>query len=248
MTATPSNGKQGPRRGPFSHLLLAFAGLLLFAGFVALGNWQLERRVWKLDLIERVNSRVDATAVAAPARDDLQAVRRERDEYRHVVVRGRFVPGREFRVSAATGLGAGHWVLTPFERTDGSTVFINRGFVAQGGTAAPPPAFTLDVSGLLRLNEPDGGVLRENVPAEGRWYSRDAVAMGEVAGLREVAPFFIDAGEGQPGSPGGDGPVGGLTVIDFNNNHLVYALTWYGLASMVLLAAAVVWKESRNIP
>lgn len=50
-------------------------------------------------------------------------------------------------------------------------------------------------------------------------------------GLSAVAPYFIDADAAV--NPGGL-PVGGLTVIHFPNNHLVYAITWYGLAAMVL--------------
>jgi surfeit locus 1 family protein len=34
-----------------------FIALLLFAGFCALGVWQVERRVWKLDLIRQVAAR-----------------------------------------------------------------------------------------------------------------------------------------------------------------------------------------------
>ncbi|MGI4935945.1 MAG: SURF1 family cytochrome oxidase biogenesis protein, partial [Janthinobacterium lividum] len=41
-------------------------------------------------------------------------------------------------------------------------------------------------------------------------------------------------------------PAGGLTVIHFPDNHLVYALTWFGLALMV--AGASVWmvREERR--
>jgi surfeit locus 1 family protein len=54
--------------------------------------------------------------------------------------------------------------------------------------------------------------------------------MAAAHGLSNVAPFFIDA-DATP-NPGGL-PIGGLTVISFPNNHLVYALTWFALAAMV---------------
>ena len=44
-------------RGPLSGaalLALGCCAALLFAGFTALGVWQLQRRVWKLELIERL--------------------------------------------------------------------------------------------------------------------------------------------------------------------------------------------------
>jgi surfeit locus 1 family protein len=41
-------------------------------------------------------------------------------------------------------------------------------------------------------------------------------------------------------------PVGGLTVIAFRNAHLSYALTWYGLALLILGAGWVVIREERR--
>ena len=41
-------------------------------------------------------------------------------------------------------------------------------------------------------------------------------------------------------------PIGGLTVIAFRNTHLTYAITWYGLALMVLVGAWIVIREERR--
>jgi surfeit locus 1 family protein len=62
-----------------------------------------------------------------------------------------------------------------------------------------------------------------------------------------VAPYFVDA-EADPSisAETADYPVRGLTVIAFPNSHLVYALTWYGLALMVLVAAWYVWRDERR--
>ncbi|MEG2962914.1 MAG: SURF1 family cytochrome oxidase biogenesis protein, partial [Janthinobacterium sp.] len=54
--------------------------------------------------------------------------------------------------------------------------------------------------------------------------------------LTNVAPYFVDAKEKSETAV--DAPVGGLTVISFHNNHLVYALTWFALALMV---AGMTW-------
>lgn len=236
-----------PGRPALKWGLSALCGLAAFAGFIALGNWQLERRVWKLDLIERVEARVGAPAAPAPARGDWPSVSRDRDEYRHVEVRGRFIPGADTRVAAATELGGGYWVLSPLRRhPGGSIVLVNRGFVAQGERGAPVPDGEVRVTGLLRLGEPGGGVLRDNRPGEDRWYSRDVAAIAAARGLEAPAPYFIDAAAGEPGSPGEPGPVGGLTVVRFHNSHLVYALTWYGLAVMVVGAAVLVAREAKR--
>src|SRR5262249_18990521 len=80
------------------------------------------------------------------------------------------------------------------------------------------------------MTEPKGGFLRHNDPAHDRWYSRDVTAIAAARGLSDVAPFFIDA-DAVPGE--NEYPIGGLTVVRFPNNHLIYALTWCGLALML---------------
>ncbi|WP_218510761.1 SURF1 family protein [Variovorax sp. dw_308] len=227
----------------------AAVAVLLLAGFIALGTWQVERRAWKLDLIERVDQRVHAPAVAAPGPASWPEVSAARDEYRHVRVTGVFLHDREALVQAVTTLGSGFWVLTPLRQPDGRVVFVNRGFVPpearQRATRnGSEPAGETTVTGLLRLTEPKGGFLRSNDAASGRWYSRDVQAMAAARGLAEVAPYFIDA-DATPSMGEREWPAGGLTVVTFQNNHLVYALTWYTLALMVVAAA---WRFLRQGP
>ncbi|AXQ31381.1 SURF1 family protein [Solimonas sp. K1W22B-7] len=221
-------------RSTASLVLLGIVGLALFAGLVALGSWQVQRRAWKLDLIERVDQRLRAAPVAAPGPADWPAINRG-DEYRRVFVEGAFLHELETCTQAATKLGAGCWVMTPLRQADGSLVLVNRGFV--GPERRDPAARTAGqrtgpqrIDGLLRPSEPGGGFLRHNDPAANRWHSRDVAAIAAARGLPagQVAPYFIDAAATVEG-----GPVGGLTVIRFPNSHLVYALTWYGLALML---------------
>jgi surfeit locus 1 family protein len=222
---------------------LTLVGLGLCAGLIALGNWQLDRRTWKLDLIARVEQRAHATPVAAPGPEQWAQVSAQHDEYRRVRLAGTFLHDRETLVQASTALGSGYWVLTPLKTADGPVVLINRGFVgpqrrdraSRGASGAP-----VTVIGLLRLTEPGGTLLRRNDPAHERWYSRDVSAISAARGLTGCAPFFVDAEAAtapQDEAGGQAVPVGGLTVIAFHNNHLVYAVTWYALALMVAVAA-----------
>ena len=217
------------------HLWLTALSLTAFVILIALGVWQVERRAWKLALIDRVEQRVHAPAQPAPSRSAWSGVSGANDEYRHVSVSGRFLHDRETLVQAVTEEGPGYWVLTPLKRDDGSLVLINRGFVPserrdpstrQGGN----PDDEVAIAGLLRITEPRGGFLRNNVPQHNRWYSRDVAEIAAARDLPNVAPFFIDA---DAGSQSGSGPIGGLTVVRFPNNHLIYALTWFALAFML---------------
>jgi surfeit locus 1 family protein len=218
---------------------LALRAFLLFAAlvFVALGSWQIQRLFWKLDLIARVDARVHAEAVAPPPKADWNSLQPDEIEYRHVVLKGMFDHSRETLVQAVTERGAGFWVLTPLTQADGTTVIINRGFVPSDrrdpqSRAEGEVGGEIGVSGLLRLNEPGGAFLRSNDPAKGNWYSRDVVAIAGDKRISNAAPYFVDADA--TANPGGL-PVGGLTVVQFRNSHLVYALTWFTLAIMSIV-------------
>lgn len=234
---------------PRSTAALAALATLAVAGVVALsalGAWQLERRAWKLDLIERVEARIHADPVAAPGPAAWPRITGD-DAYRRVRLEGRFRNDDETLVRAVTALGGGYWVMTPLVADAGFTVLVNRGFVPESARdPATRAAGRVDgetaVTGLLRTSEPGGGFLRANDPAAGRWYSRDVVAIAAASGLSEVAPYFVDA-EPTAADAGGAAPVGGLTVVSFPNNHLVYALTWLALALMLAGATGVVARE-----
>ncbi|MEJ0038909.1 MAG: SURF1 family protein [Gammaproteobacteria bacterium] len=112
-------------------LLIAVAAFAT-AGFLALGAWQVERRAWKLALIERVEQRVHATPVAAPGPPDWPGLDRQRAEYRRVTVTGRLLEDRQTLVRAVTELGEGFWLMAPIRTDEGFVVLVNRGFVPQG--------------------------------------------------------------------------------------------------------------------
>jgi surfeit locus 1 family protein len=231
-----------------ARLAIGLLSLVGVAVLIALGLWQLDRLNWKLHLIAAVDARVHAAATPAPGRDAWAALTRDGDEYRHVAVSGHFLNKDETLVQAVSEKGAGFWVLTPLVADDGFTVLVNRGFVpSERRDAATRPASLVEgavrVAGLLRITEPGGGFLRANDPGTGHWYSRDVAAIAAAHGLTNVAPYFIDA-DATP-NPGGL-PIGGLTVIDFPNNHLVYALTWFALAIMLAGLAAYILLGERK--
>lgn len=228
-----------------SLMRLGIAAALIVAVLAALGTWQLERRSWKLALIDRIETRVHAAPAPAPGREEWSRVTAADHEYRHVAVTGVFLNDRETLVAASTELGPGFWVLTPLRASGGTVVLVNRGFVPTdrrdpASRRAGKIAGETTVTGLLRMTEPDGAMLRSNDPSAGRWYSRDVAAIAAARGLTDAAPYFIDA---NAGSGGPDSPVGGLTVIRFHNNHLVYAITWYSLALMLAGAVAHIIRQ-----
>ncbi|WP_246020821.1 SURF1 family protein [Paracoccus subflavus] len=213
--------------------LLAVAGMV-FALLGSLGIWQVQRLAWKSDLIARVEQRLAARPVPPPPPSEWAELTVDDAEYRRVTVSGEYLPESDVLVQAVTERGAGFWVMTPMVTGDGWHLLVNRGFVAADRRESRPlPPGPQIVTGLLRMTQPDGAFLRANDPAAGRWYSRDTAAIGATLGLPRIAPYFIDAarrGEAQP--------IGGLTVVAFRNNHLVYALTWFTMAGGVVVLTA----------
>jgi surfeit locus 1 family protein len=244
------------RRGPRSTRLMALlvgCAAVAFAGFVALGVWQVHRLAWKQDLIARVERNVHGAPVPAPGPDAWPRLSRGADEYRRVRLRGEFAHKLETAVRASTALGAGYWILTPLRTERGFWVLVNRGFVPpelreRGTREMQEPEGPQEVVGLLRFSEPGGSLLQGNAPAEGRWYSRDVQAIATARGLgaAPVAPYFVDATA--PDAQAATGyPRPGLTVLHFSNNHAVYAATWFALAAMVAGAIGYLVIDERRL-
>ena len=206
----------------------AALAIVLIALLTGLGIWQLERLAWKRALIAQVEQRLSAPPVAAPGPARWASIGPS-DAYSRVRVSGRYRAGQDILVQAVTDLGGGYWLLTPIETASGWSVLVNRGFVPTDARKAlsRTPAEPVTVTGLLRVTEPGGGFLRHNDPATDRWYSRDVAAIADRHGIATAAPYFIDADRS-----GAGWPRGGMTVVRFPNNHLVYALTWFALAGL----------------
>nr|CBA29522.1 hypothetical protein Csp_A12570 [Curvibacter putative symbiont of Hydra magnipapillata] len=244
--------------------VLTLVGMALFAGFMGLGVWQMQRRAWKLDLIERVTERLKAPPADLPAGAEWPGLQPADFEYRHVQVQGRWLQSKTVLTQATTALGQGFWVITPLQQKDGTVVLVNRGFIPaklrSQWLEAPEASNTADelaqVRGLLRKTEPEGGFLRHNDPQGQKWYSRDVAAIAAARQLPATAPFFIDAGlpdatlHANPEAVSvstGPWPREGLTIVKFSNSHLVYALTWFGLAMMVVGSGVFVARYERRL-
>lgn len=222
------------QRSIWVNALLFSMAVVIFVTLLGLGFWQLERRTWKLDLIDAVETRTRIDPVAPPEAGTLS----EDHAYLRVAVSGQFRHDLSRRVKAITELGPGHWVLAPLQTAEGH-VWVNRGFVPVGMEAGAwtLPQGPVAIEGLLRISEPDGTLLESNDPAGNRWVSRDVDALSEQTGLTDAPLYFIDADH--TGTPDA-WPRGGLTILHFNNPHLSYALTWFGMAALLFGGVAYV--------
>jgi surfeit locus 1 family protein len=227
----------------------AFVVLAAFAVLVSLGNWQVRRLAWKEDLIARVAERPHDAVRTLPSAADWASVDVEEGEYRPYRLTGRFLHDKEALVFTslpdAKGPfgGPGFWVVTPFALSGGGTVLVNRGFAPQGrhlpaDRGESREGAPVSVSGLMRPDEKRGWLTPADRPDANVFYARNSADLSAAKGLSApIAPFTIDllAGETPPGGL----PQAGETRMVFTNNHLQYAVTWYGLAAALLAVFAL---------
>lgn len=216
-----------------------------FALLVGLGAWQVERLQWKRALIEAVDARIHAEPMPLA-----KALRLPPDEaeWRKVAVRGRFPHGKEVYLFApGPGGQPGVQVIAPLVQPGGATVLVDRGFVPDSlrdPAKRPPgePEGEVSVTGVLRFSQPPGLFTPQPNLRTRLWFSKDVPAMAAALGVRPEAPVLIEA-DATP-NPGGY-PVGGQTVVVFANNHLQYAVTWFGLA-LALLCVYLVYHHRQG--
>ena len=205
--------------------------LLGLAVLVGLGTWQLDRLAWKRDLIALREARLAAAPAPLPASAEDWASW----DFRPVVAHGEFRHDLEqlFGVAAIDGQ-VGHHLLTPLVRQGGAAVLVDRGWVPAdrahpAARRAGQRAGPVEVAGIARYRGDDrpGSFTPDNQPEKGLWYWYDLPALEHDLGL-DLLPVVIQA-DASP-NPGGL-PIGGRTRTELPNNHLQYAITWYGLAA-----------------
>jgi surfeit locus 1 family protein len=225
--------------------------------FIALGTWQVERKAWKETLIETLDRRLSAAPAPLPPRELWARLDRAHDEFRRVGFSAAFVPDTEALVYAGGSalrsdmLGPGYWVFALARLANGDLVAINRGFVPEDHKdpktrVAHDPVGSIDMVGVMRWPEPSGYFAPRDNPGRDLWFVRDhlAIAVAKGWGERwgEVAPFFIELETPEP--PSGL-PRPGALKANIRNEHLQYAITWYGLAS-ALTIMFVFWLRNHR--
>jgi surfeit locus 1 family protein len=215
------------------------AVLIALAILVSLGTWQVERLYWKESLIADIAERL--ASVPVPLTDVERMLATGGDiEYRPVTATGRYVNDKERHFFATWRGRTGYYVYTPLELAGGRYLFVNRGFVPfenkepekrmQGQLTGEQT-----VTGLARNKLPGkpSWVVPENDVAKNIFYWKDLDVMASSVDIPadKLVPFFVDAGDAL--NPKGL-PIGAVTQFDLPNNHLQYAVTWYGLAAALV--------------
>jgi surfeit locus 1 family protein len=208
---------------------LTVTTLILVVILCGLGVWQMQRLKWKEALIATVSRHMIAAPVTL---DQALAMSADDVQYRKVTLSGRFDNSKEaFVFTTAAGGAPAYHVLTPFITDDGRTLMADRGEIP--GDLMPPGrrvavAGQTRLAGVWRVPDAPGWFTPRPDLSRHVWYARDLAGIVAADGIKLAAPVVIEA-DSRP-NPGG-WPRGGRTVVDFPNNHLSYAITWFGLAA-----------------
>jgi len=215
-------------------VLPTVAALAVFAVLIGLGVWQVERKAWKEGLIAVIDQRVAAPPEELPPPETWARLTPQADEFRHVKFRAHFAGGLGVSVYAAGSAlrndvsSPGYFVFRPGQLDNGKAVVVDRGYVPQG-TFVEDPDETVDIIGYLRWPERHPWFFPDHDAKSDVWFVRDHIGMAAAATKTwgEVAPFYV--AQELPVPPGSLPKPGPIKVM-LPNNHLGYAITWFGLA------------------
>jgi cytochrome oxidase assembly protein ShyY1 len=232
--------------------------LLTLALLIGLGVWQLQRRTEKHALIAQLTERLAAAPGALPSSAQWSALTPARDEFRRV----RFSATYEYRPDAmvySSGSairddvsGPGTWAFMPARLPGGETVAINTGFVQNTmqdrgqqdrAVARLVTGTPVILTGYIRFPQSAGALTPPENIAKRLWFTRDNLAIARALGWGEVAPFYIDL---ETPAPESGIPKPGPLEVHLKDDHLQYAITWFGLAGAVVIAFGVWLRGQRS--
>ena len=227
-------------------LIPAVAALAALAVLLGLGIWQIERKAWKESLVAKLEHRQNDGPIALPPPFEWPGMTQENSEFTRVRLRLEFVNASDALVfSGGSSLrddakGAGYFVFSPARLPGGPQIVVNRGFVPD--RSYPAAAGPQEIVGSIRWAEAPSWFVSDHDAAGEIWTVRDPMAMATFKGWGPVAPFYI---EQESPVPPGDLPHPAPLKVQLRNDHLQYAITWFGLAAVLVVMFAV-WLARRR--
>lgn len=210
--------------------------LLMLVVMIGLGSWQVERLRWKRALLDEIAQGEASPAVPLPPHPRPFAKVRVTGDFREDLSA---LYGAEVRATA-DGPQMGAQFIVPLERPGEPALLVDRGWVPL--TRREPvaqPGGTVSVEGYVREGEASGWLSARDDPAARRFYTLNPAAIGAALGLPQVEPFvLVVLGEARDGHY----PDPARRLPRLPNNHLSYAVTWYGLA-LILLVIYGIWAR-----
>lgn len=228
------------RASPRLPILLTLAAVVVLGLLLTLGVWQSQRLRWKEGLIAQAEAAANLPPVPL-----VEALAAANPDFRRVLVTCRGLGAAPFvELQTIEDGDAGVRLISACPVEGEGVVLVDRGFVPAETTERPAvdaaDSMPVVVAGVLRRVPPPGAM---TPPPSGRlFYGRDMAAMARTLNVEgPVAPFTVYATTStNPGWPALR-PV--APPAAFSNNHLGYALTWFGLAAVLIVFYVVLLRR-----
>jgi surfeit locus 1 family protein len=211
-------------------------GLLGVAVLVALGLWQVQRLAWKTGMLARIEATLAVEPVAVPAAPDPEA-----DQYRRVRAAGTLGAEELHVYTSVPPHGAGYRVIAPLALADGRRVLLDRGFVPIGEKDAVRHRGGIAVEGALFWPDETDGFTSPPDREKNIWFARDVPLMA--AALDTEPVMIVTETSDDPAAP-----LPQPVTPNLPNDHLGYAITWFGLAAVwAAMTGWLLWRLARRI-
>ncbi|MFN3826063.1 MAG: SURF1 family protein [Micavibrio sp.] len=233
-------------------LLMVFCTLVVLCG---LGHWQMQRLAWKTDLIAKFEKEYARDPLANPLDElALNEIARQSPALMYGSLRGRFHHDLEILIGPRTHDDQpGYHVITPFSIVGGNgRVLVNRGWVPlekanplsriEGQTEG-----VLTLTGIARLPDKANHFTPENNPQDHVWYSVDSQAIAMAVNMPSF-PAVVFYAETQQPPYSGIWPIMAPTRTMPRNNHLQYAIFWFGMAGVLVILSLSAYISARKKP
>ena len=221
----------------FKNIFINLVTIFAFFTLMMLGTWQIDRLGQKNDLLKKIQ-RVseDITDLKDANIDDSNL-----DDwlYRKIKIHGDFISHENIFVfthlSDPRGKfgGAGYWVLNPFKSDEGNIIIINRGFIPQNifdqFSSSTNKYKENIVTGYVRKFEKENIFTPDKNMEDKILYLFEKNDIRKMFRIKKIEPYFIDQVDEYNALLQSN-----ETQLKFPNNHLSYAITWYGLATALL--------------
>ena len=210
--------------------------LIAFCILCALGVWQVQRLKWKTGLLHRIEAL--RTAPAEPAEAVLRRIgdRLDVNFVRVILACPELERTPSLRLYGVVDGQPGYRFITacPVASPPYRTLLVDRGFIPIDQASAPLAAgrpLEGPITGVLRRPDARSFVTPSNQPRKNLWYWRDITGMAQALHAEAPAPVMLML---ESPAPESGLPKPAPVPANIPNNHLGYAITWFGLAAALV--------------
>lgn len=222
------------------------AVLIIFILLLLLGSWQLYRLAWKNKLIDQIEHFTDQPYVELPN----EINHYKNFLYHKVKTKGHFEHHKEIHLFAGSRSyksGPGYLIITPLRLLNNSYILINRGWVSEAEKNIKNRLATIngelvEIEGYLIESEQKSWLTFDNDLQKNVWLWLDIEAIREFTKLSLPSYILVQNYQKNISPVGRD-----LVANNIRNDHLAYAITWFGAAISLLVIYIIIFIKHKNI-